>query len=405
MSDLQDININELDRDEALRYVKRFQVLLEINANINSTMDLEALLKTIIEVAATVMDAEASSLALREVNTGELVFHLASGESGQTVESLRLPRGKGIAGWVAENGKPLIVPDVSQDERFFKGVDEKSAFITRSIMCVPMQRSGDKIIGVLQVLNKRIGTFDDQDLMLFNSLGNIAAIAIENSQLYAILQQTMGKLKEDNTRLNNILAQLKQSEDEVKLMKSQMQEKDGAFVGDLSIFIPPNILQMLCNDMKTGVILLKAPQAQGNIFLRNGEIYHAELAQEPKLKGKNAIYEMMNWHEGSFSFKEAELSEETSTQSSCMPLIIESLRRGDELKLMLETFPANAIPVLTGNQTEEEFSPEILQVFGMVARQRSLNQHWLKSNMDRHTFYASIQKLAELRMIELQLAS
>lgn len=404
MSDLMDININKLDREQALRYVKRFQVLLEINANINSTMDLEVLLKTIIEVAATVMDAEASSLALREVNTGELVFHLASGESGHTVESLRLPRGKGIAGWVAENGETLIVPDVSKDERFFKGVDEKSSFVTRSIMCVPMRRSGDKIIGVLQVLNKREGTFDEQDLMLFNSLANIAAIAIENSQLYAILQQTMAKLKEDNTRLNNILGQLKQSEEEVKRMKSQMQDKDGAVVGDLSIFIPPNVLQMMANDMKTGAIVLKAPDSQGKIYLRNGEIYHAELLDAPKLTGNDAVYEMMNWHEGSFAFKEGEQSETSTTLSSCMPLIIEGLRRGDELKVMLETFPPTATPVLTGNQTEEDLADQVLTVFGMVSKPRSLDEHWRKGKMDRHSFYAAIQQLANLRLIELQLA-
>jgi len=405
MSEVLGIDIEGLDRDQALQYVKRFQVLLEINANINSTMDLEMLLRTIIDVAVTVADAEASSLALRDAGTGELVFHLASGESGKTVESLRLPKGQGIAGWVAENGESVIVPDVSKDKRFFKGVDEKSAFVTRSILCVPMRRSGDKIIGVLQVLNKRQGTFDDQDMVLFTSLANIAAIAIENSQLYHILQQTMNKLKEDNTRLNNILGQLKQSEEEVKRMKTQMLEKDGAVVGSLSVFIPPNILQMLANDMKTGTIQLKTPSAEGKFYLRNGEVYHAELLQAPYLKGNDAAYEMINWNEGNFSFKDTEHSQENTIQASCMHLIIEGLRRGDELKVMQEKFPAQSVPVATGTAYQDEVPTQAQLVLDLIQTERVLlSQHWQHSNLDQHSFYSAIQFLVGAHLIELQLA-
>lgn len=400
MSELLPINIEQLDRDQALQYVKRFQVLLEINANINSTMDLEMLLRTIIDVAVTVADAEASSLALRDAGTGELVFHLASGESGKTVESLRLPKGQGIAGWVAENGESVIVPDVSQDKRFFKGVDEKSAFVTRSILCVPMRRSGDKIIGVLQVLNKRKGTFDDQDMVLFTSLANIAAIAIENSQLYHILQQTMNKLKEDNTRLNNILGQLKQSEEEVKRMKTQMLEKDGAVVGSLSVFIPPNILQMLANDMKTGTIHLKTPTAQGKIYLRNGEVYHAELLQNPKLTGNDATYEMINWNDGSFSFKDTEHSDQNTIQGSCMHLIIEGLRRGDELKVLQEKFAPAKIPSATGAAYAEAVPPQSQQVLDLIqTAPMALEAHWRHSKLDQHSFYSAVQFLADAHLI------
>lgn len=403
MADLSAIDIETLDREAALEYVKRFQVLMEINANINSTMDLEVLLRTIIDVAAAVMEAEASSLALRDATTGELVFHLASGESGQTVESVRLPRGKGIAGWVAENNESLIVPDVSKDERFFKGVDEKSTFVTRSIMCVPMRRSGDKTIGVLQVLNKKIGTFDDNDLMLFSSLANIAAIAVENSQLYQILQQTLQKLKEDNTRLNNILGQLKQSEDEVKRMKSQMQDKDGAVVGSLSIFIPPNILQMLANDMKTGALLLKGPQdLQGKLYLERGEVYHAELLQEPRLVANDAVYEMINWHEGSFSFKENETAEPRTTQGSCMHLIIEGLRRGDELKVMLEKFPSQSSVSLKSVEPPDDLDPISLKVLEGLDFEQNLLQNWKKTSVDRHTFFSAIQTLVNTHQIEVK---
>lgn len=405
MSDSIDIEVEKLDHNAALEYVKRFQVLLEINANINSTMDLEMLLRTIIDVAKTAMNSEASSLALREAETGELVFHLASGESGKTVESVRLKRGEGIAGWVAENGEPVIVPDVSEDKRFFKGVDEKSQFVTRSIMCVPLRRSGDKIIGVLQVLNKREGTFDDQDMVLFRSLANIAAIAIENSQLYHILQQTLDKLKEDNARLNMILGQLKQSEEEVKRLKEDVKEgSDGSVNGSLSIVIPPNLLQMLANDMKTGTITLKSPEGQGKICLRNGEVFHAELLQEPRLTGTDAIYEMINWNEGTFAFKDfkdTEYKEETTMQASVMHLIIEGLRRGDELKVLLEKIPPEKHLNIFEHEVPEEAMAAARLILPNAIQGGSLDTMWQRSQMDRHSFYSNIEILLTARLLEL----
>jgi len=401
MSELMEIDIEQLDREQALEYVKRFQVLLEINNNINSTIDLEVLLRTIIDVAAAVMDAEASSLALRDATTGELVFHLASGEGGKTVEHLRLPKGQGIAGWVAENGEPQIVPDVSKDTRFFKGVDEKSKFVTRSIMCVPMRRSGNKVIGVLQVLNKRVRTFDEKDLIIFLSLANIAAIAVENSQLYMILQQTMDKLKEDNTRLNFILGQLQQSEEEVKRMKAQVHDNDGAVTGSLSIFIPPNILQMLANDMKTGTVFLKTPDSQGRIALRNGAVYDAAILDGPTLTGNPAVYEMINWNEGSFAFKDNEHSEANTVDGSIMHLIIEGLRRGDEIKVMKDQFGAEHKPIKAKN-VPADLEPSIQAFLDSLDSDRSLDANWRNGALDQHTFYSAIKVLAEGRLIELQ---
>src|SRR3990167_3037567 len=102
-----EIDIENLNHEEALKFVERFQVLLDINSSINSTIELDDLLRTIIDVAKIVMNAEASSLALMDKSTNELVFHFAQGEAGKVVESMRIPVGTGIAGHVAETGLPL----------------------------------------------------------------------------------------------------------------------------------------------------------------------------------------------------------------------------------------------------------------------------------------------------------
>ena len=399
MTDLT-LDLESMDHEEALLYVKRFQVLMEINASINSAMDVDVLLRTIIDIAASVMDAEASSLALREAATGELVFHIVSNDNKE-LESLRLPRGQGIAGWVAENGEAVIVPDVSKDERFYQGVDQKSDFVTRSIVCVPMRRSGDSVIGVLQVLNKRKGTFDAQDLMLFASLANIAAIAIENSQLYQILKQTMDKVKADNQRLNNILEQLQQSEAEVKRMKHAMEEEDGVVKGSLSVFIPPNILQMLANDMKTGMVELKTPDRKGKLYLEKGEVYHAELLEAPRLSGNEAVYEMINWNTGSFIFHPDEHAEQRTISGSCMQLIIEGLRRGDELQVFQEKYPDTLLIKGIDLTQEEALTEEAMNLLEHLQIKRSLKDIWSKTLLDRHSFYRIVDLLVTEHVLKL----
>lgn len=393
----------DLSPQEAQKLVNRFQFLLQINASINSTIDIKVLLRKIIDVAALVMNAEASSLALVDPVSEELIFHLAEGEAGKTVESSRIAKGQGIAGWVAEHGEPLIVPDVSQDPRFFKGIDEKSKFVTRSVICVPLKRSG-KVIGVLQALNKRENQdFDRDDLLLFQSLSNIAAIAVENSQLYHLLQQTLKQLKEDNLRLNKILAQLEQSENEVNRLKDHMTA-DGSVVGSLSIFIPPNILQMLANDQKTGALHLKTNDWNGIIYLEKGQIYHAEtLGHPPLLKGNMAIYEMMDWNKGTFSFSETESSDERTIAESFMHLIIEGLRRSDEVKVMLETYPMESKVLRFNPTTPDNLNGHEALVYQSLQPGATLDNLWAASLLDRHTFYNAIKKFIDDRILELEL--
>jgi len=97
--------------------------------------------------------------------------------------------GTGLAGWCAQNNKPIIVPDTEKDPRFFKGADKKSGFVTRSMICVPM-RLKDRVIGVLQVLN-RTGTipFNDHDLEMLENMANQAVSSIENARLYENIQK------------------------------------------------------------------------------------------------------------------------------------------------------------------------------------------------------------------------
>lgn len=168
------------------KQVETLERLLEISGLLNSTLQLDELLGTIMGAATELTGAETSSLMLLDEDTNELTVELATGTPGEAVASQRVPAGQGIAGWVVANGEAVVVEDAKSDSRFYGGIDEKSGFETRSVLAVPMTTK-ERTIGVLEVINKRDGSFDGQDLKLANALANHAAIAIDNARLYASL--------------------------------------------------------------------------------------------------------------------------------------------------------------------------------------------------------------------------
>jgi len=162
----------------------RLSHLVEISARINSSESLEHLLAEIMEAAKEIMRSEASSLMLLDRDSGELEIAVPTGPAQAEISGLRIPAGKGFAGWVITNRTALIVPDAQQDPRFF-GEVSKAGFQTRNLICVPMHDAEGQIIGVLQALNRLGGDpFSDDDLPIFAALSDQAAIAIERARLH-----------------------------------------------------------------------------------------------------------------------------------------------------------------------------------------------------------------------------
>ncbi|MDA8431914.1 MAG: HD domain-containing protein [Nitrospiraceae bacterium] len=174
--------------DAVLRKNRQLKTLVDLSALVNSTLDTREIRKRAIEAATTLADAETGSLLLVDRETGDLFFEVALGEKGNILQAMRLARGQGIAGWVAERGEPLIVNDAGTDPRFFRGADEKSSFTTKNMVCVPLKSKG-KVIGVLQAVNKRSGLFDEEDSEGLSALANQIAVAIENAGLYQELKE------------------------------------------------------------------------------------------------------------------------------------------------------------------------------------------------------------------------
>lgn len=167
----------------ASRLLKLYQRFVEVSHNLASTLDLEALLRNIMDVAVDLLDAEEASVLLYDQHTHRLYFESATNVSSlPLLQKLTVPE-ESIAGWVALNRMPQIVNNAQKDKRHFESVGQQTNFTTRSMIAVPLIAK-QKLIGVLEVLNKKQGDFDSEDQEIILALAAQAAVAIENSRLF-----------------------------------------------------------------------------------------------------------------------------------------------------------------------------------------------------------------------------
>lgn len=182
---------------------KDLALLNEAGQTFTATLDLQQLVRLLLQMATQLVGAEGSSVWLwDEARPGWLVCQVVYNKGKhQSPLNLRLQPGEGLAGWVAQNGKSLVVADPAQDQRFSELIDAQTGFKTTSLITVPLQgREG--LIGVLEIVNKQTGQFDANDLTLVEALAAPAAIAIENARMVTALSQRALELQERNQELD-----------------------------------------------------------------------------------------------------------------------------------------------------------------------------------------------------------
>lgn len=173
--------------------VGKLHRLTEAAKTVNSTLDLDRLLQIILDTALEIGTAERGTLYIVDDAKQELWSKVLRGD---TLVEIRLPMGRGIAGHVAATGESLRIDDAYLDPRFNPEFDVRSGFRTRSILCLPIRNKDNRIIGVLQLLNKRSGIFTGEDEELMAALSVHSAIALENARLYAMERQSIMLEKE-----------------------------------------------------------------------------------------------------------------------------------------------------------------------------------------------------------------
>lgn len=162
----------------------RLELIYEVSKKVGSLPLMTEMLEQVIKMTQQTLNASAASILLFRENDQELYFEVASGPVGKALRQVKLSTQYGIAGQVARTGKPLIVNDVSRSENFHKMIDDTTGFSTKSLVCAPLAVHR-KILGVIEVLNKRDGSeFEEQDLEAVISVANTAAMAIENTRLH-----------------------------------------------------------------------------------------------------------------------------------------------------------------------------------------------------------------------------
>ena len=179
--------------EEAERQIQAETIWSTVGKMLTATQDLNEVLTGVIRVLNEKMQVEAGSVLLRDAATDELYFAKTLQGDVEQFAAIRIKIGQGIAGWVAQTGQPTLVHDTTQDPRWFDGVDDRTGFVTRSILCVPLLVKGE-LIGIVEVLNKKQGKFDDKDLQLLQSIASPVAIAIQNARLHQQVQQQLTEL-------------------------------------------------------------------------------------------------------------------------------------------------------------------------------------------------------------------
>jgi GAF domain-containing protein len=149
------------------------------------------LLESITSAAKDLFAAAACSLALLDEGEETLVFSVASGEGATDVVGMRVPVGRGIAGWVVTSGQPIAIADVRRDPRFAADVAQTTGYVPRSILAMPLQTER-RMIGAIEVLDRSSDGRDDRrDMQLLALFAEQAALAIENSRVFSDLGQAL----------------------------------------------------------------------------------------------------------------------------------------------------------------------------------------------------------------------
>ena len=195
MSGEQDPKVHLAEQERQLAELRRqledhvaaLRRVIDITALLNSTLELDKLLQLIMRSAAELLQAESGSLLLVDEDSGDLSFEVVTRAGDEDLVKTRVPAGHGLAGWVVENARPLMVENPGEDPRFYPGIDEASGFTTRNVVALPL-KVRDRVIGVVEVVNKRDEQpFTEWDRDLALALADQAAIAIENARLYGRL--------------------------------------------------------------------------------------------------------------------------------------------------------------------------------------------------------------------------
>ena len=190
------------DLEQRNQQLKR---LVELSVTLNSTLDLDALLQLITSTATELLDCEAASILLYDEKQPHLYFAAATGSDPKKLAEVPVPIEGSLAGTIFRTNRTIVLNNAEQDPRHYSLVSEHIRFHVKSLVGVPMLIK-DRVIGVLEAVNKRAGIFSEQDETILSVTASHAAIAIQNARLLATTRHALEKVKESDQLKSNFLS-------------------------------------------------------------------------------------------------------------------------------------------------------------------------------------------------------
>lgn len=194
-------SLNGNGAEKCISHAAAIETLMEIARTLASPNEIHDILEQIMLQVSRLLNPKSWSLLLKDEHSGELEFAVVISDVADSLKGVRIPAGHGIAGWVATQGKSLIITDVRSDPRFAAEFDKALSFTTRSIVCVPI-RNNEQIFGVIELINSlEDGLFNDADEQILTTIADFAGIAISNAKAIAKIKQLV--ITDDLTGLYN----------------------------------------------------------------------------------------------------------------------------------------------------------------------------------------------------------
>jgi len=236
---------------------------------------IEAALQQLVRGISLLTDAEHVTLYFVDSKTGDLYSQAGDGIEHRDI---RVSADQGIVGWVATHGEIVNVADASEDRRFDRELNQHTGWHTHSVLCAPVLASGDALIGVLEVVNKRIGIFDEHDETLIRVFAEQAAATVECTNLYRDVVRSHDRL----TTLLGVATLMTQTQDLTAVMKEIGDELNG----------------LLGCERSTLFAYDKDAEEMWSVIASGGETEHLRVQASSLVAGYSAITgEVVNIHD------------------------------------------------------------------------------------------------------------
>lgn len=233
--------IAEYKRTEAMLHqrISELALISQTTRSFTDTLELEEVLDKVLNSTHSLLNTAGTSFWMRHPETGELICQHAVGSANEIVKGWRLNEGQGLAGWAAQTGKILIIPDAKVDERHFHLIDQLAGVDFRSVLSIPL-RTRQGIIGVLNFVDTKVDHFTQDDVFVLEPISEAAAIAVNNANLH---RSTQHELAEQERMVRTLYKQNQDLGDFNQTVAHNLKNPLGILIGliDYTILELPNL--------------------------------------------------------------------------------------------------------------------------------------------------------------------